>query len=68
VEDSVLFRQVVVEEGAEVENSVVMNDCVIGKGAKLEYVILDKNVTVRPGTVLVGTKSNPLIIKRGETV
>ena len=68
VENSVLFRDVVVEKGAEVENCVIMNDTVVGEGAKLEYVILDKNVTVRPGTVLVGTESNPLIIKRGETV
>ena len=38
------------------------------EGAHLEYVILDKNVTVRPGTLLVGTQNNPIIIKRGETV
>ena len=68
VEDSILFRQVTVCEGAEVENCVIMNDCVIGEGAKLENVILDKDVTVRPGAVLVGTKTNPIIIKRGETV
>ncbi len=67
-EDSVLFRQVTICEGAEVENCVIMNDAVIGEGAKLEYVILDKNVTVRPNTVLVGTKRNPIIVKRGETV
>jgi len=68
VEDSVLFRQVTVGEGAEVEDCVVMNDCVIGQGAKLKHVILDKNVTVRPGTELIGTKNNPIIVKRGETV
>ncbi len=67
-EDSILFRQVTICEDAEVENCVIMNDSVVGEGAKLEYVILDKNVTVRPGTVLVGTKRNPIIVKRGETV
>ena len=67
-EDSILFRQVTICEGAEVENCVVMNDAVIGEGAELEYVILDKNVTVRPGARLVGTKKNPIIVKRGETV
>ena len=45
-----------------------MNDAVIGKDAKLEYVILDKNVTVTPGAVLIGTKAKPIIVKRGETV
>ena len=67
-EDSILFRQVTICEGAEVENCVIMNDAVIGEGAELEYVILDKNVTVRPGARLIGTEKNPIIIKRGETV
>ena len=68
VEDSVLFRQVSVAKGAEVENCVIMNDAVIGEGAELKYVILDKNVTVTPGAKLIGTKKNPIIVKRGETV
>ena len=67
-EDSILFRQVTICPGAEVENCVIMNDSVVGQGADLEYVILDKDVTVRPGTVLKGTAKNPIIIKRGETV
>ncbi len=68
VEDSVLFRQVTICEGAEVENCIIMNDTVVGEGAELEYVILDKNVIVRPGAKLCGTAKNPIIIKRGETV
>ena len=56
------------EEGADVENSIIMNDTVIGKDAEIKYAILDKNVTVHPGARLVGTPSNPIIIKRGETV
>ena len=68
VENSVLFRNVVVEKGAEVENCVVMNDAVIGEGAQLKYAILDKDVTVTPGAKLMGTANNPIIIKRGETV
>ena len=67
-EDSILFRQVTICPGAEVENCVIMNDSVVGQGSDLEYVILDKDVTVRPGTVLKGTAKNPIIIKRGETV
>ena len=68
VEDSVLFRQVSIGEGAEVENCIIMNDCVIGKGAKLKNVILDKEVTVTPGAKLYGTKGHPIVIKKGETV
>ena len=68
VEDSVLFRQVSIGEGAEVEDCIIMNDCVIGKGAKLKYVILDKEVTVSDGAKLYGTKDHPVVIKKGETV
>ena len=68
VEDSLLFRDVIVEKGAEVENCVIMNDAVIGEGAELKYVILDKNVTITAGSKLIGTAANPIIIKRGETV
>ena len=68
VEDSVLFRDVVIEKGAEVENCVLMNKAHIGEGAQLKYVILDKDVTITAGTKLIGTPSAPVIIKRGETV
>ena len=68
VEDSILFRQVTICQGAEVENCIIMNDTVVGEGADLKYVILDKNVTVRPGAKLCGDKNHPIIVKRGETV
>lgn len=64
----ILFRQVTLAPGADVENCVIMNDTVIGEGAELKNVILDKNVTVRPGARLIGTRNNPIVIKRGETV
>ncbi len=68
VENSVLFRQVTVAKDAEVEDCILMNDCVVGEGAELKYCILDKNVTVTPGAKLIGTKKNPIIVKRGETI
>ena len=66
--DSILFRQVTLAPGAVVEDCVIMNDTTIGEGAYLKNVILDKNVTVRPGAKLIGTRNNPIVIKRGETV
>ncbi len=66
--DSVLYRQVTICKGAVVEDSVIMNEAVIGENCELKCVILDKNVTIRPGTKLIGTPSAPVIIKRGETV
>ena len=68
VTGSVLFRQVTVCPGAQVENCVIMNDTVVGEGAQLKNVILDKDVVVRPGAKLCGTPTNPVIVKRGEIV
>lgn len=65
---SVLFRQVTIAAGAVVEDCVIMNDSVVGEGSELRYVILDKDVVVRPGSKLIGTPKNPIIIKRGELV
>ena len=66
--NSVLFRQVTLEPGVEVEDCIIMNDTVVGADSYLKYVILDKNVTVRPGSKLVGTPTNPIFVRRGETV
>ena len=68
VKNSVLFRQVTVGEGAQVENCLIMNDAAIGENAVLKNVILDKDVVVRPGATVIGTESNPIIVKRGEIV
>lgn len=66
--DSVLFRQVTIGEGSTVDACVIMNDTVVGENCQLKCCILDKNVTVRPGSKLIGTPNNPIIIQRGETV
>ena len=66
--DSVLFRQVTIGEGAEVESCVIMNDAVIGAGCKLKYVVMDKNVTVTPGAELIGSKGKLIVVNRGEVV
>ncbi len=65
---SVLFRQVTVKEGAQIDNCLILNDTLVGENCKLKYVILDKDVVVRPGTELIGTPAKPVIIKRGAIV
>lgn len=65
---SVLFRQVEIAPGANVENCVIMNDSVVGEGATLKNVILDKDVIVTAGATLIGTAENPITVKRGERV
>ena len=66
VRGSVLFRQVTVKKDADVENCLIFNNSTVGEGCLLKYVILDKDVVVRPGTRLIGTPTQPVIIKRGE--
>ncbi len=68
VKNSILFRQVSICTSANVANCVIMNDTVVGEGSMLKYVILDKDVTVRPGAQLIGTPHNPIVVKRGDTV
>ena len=68
VSNSVLFRQVTVKPGAKIEDCLIMNDTVVGENCELKYVILDKDVVVRPGAKLIGTEATPIIIKRGDIV
>lgn len=68
IRNSVLFRQVTVGAGTQIDSCVIMNDTVVGENCELKCVILDKDVVVRPGTKLFGTPSNPVTIKRGEIV
>lgn len=65
VENSVLFRGVYVAPGVTLKNCVVMQDTQIFENASLEKVILDKNVSIRPGSVLAGNEMYPVIIPKG---
>jgi len=68
VENSILFRGVVVEKGAKVKNSVLMQGTVVKAGASLSYVIADKSVTVNEGRSLMGHSSYPLAIAKESVV
>lgn len=65
VENSILFRGVVVEKGAVVRNSIVMQDCIIGANASLDYVITDKNVVITGKRTLCGCEVLPYHIQKG---
>ena len=49
VHESVLSRDVIVDNRAEVYQSVLMGNVTVGKGARLNRCIIDKNVLVPPG-------------------
>ncbi len=61
VEDSVLFRNVVIEPGAVVKNSIIMQNCVIKSGAVIENAIIDMKNTIQSGIVIKGTTDNIFI-------
>lgn len=68
VENSILFRGVVVEEGAVIKNSIVMEHGLVKKYANLSYVITDKDVTVNEDRKLCGYDTYPIVIVKGKEV
>jgi len=61
-QNSVLFRGVVIEEGARVSNCVLMQGTRVGAGAILECVISDKAVEIRPGKTIIGVPNYPIYL------
>jgi glucose-1-phosphate adenylyltransferase len=68
VKNSILGRNVTVEEGAIVENSILMQNTVVGAGAKLDRIIADKNVTIQGGAELKGAPTLPIVIGKGKQI
>ena len=68
VENSILFRNVRVEEGAVVKNSIVMENGVIGKNSSLKYAITDKDVIISENRDISGFVTYPIVIVKGKTV
>ncbi len=68
VENAVIFRDVTIEAGCRVRNSIVMQGTHIGRGSDLNYVILDKEVQVRDGSILTGAPVSPVIINKAQQV
>lgn len=68
VENSILFRGVVIEEGATVRNSIVMQGSHISKNSTINYAIIDKNVEISQGTALTGAPLTPILIDKGQKI
>jgi len=64
VENSLLFRGVVVEKGAVVKNSILMQGTVVHSGASLNSIIADKNVTISSSRNLSGDPTYPIYITK----
>ena len=68
VRGSVLFRGVVIEEGAAVRNCVLMPGTYVSAGVTLESVIADKAVFFKPGNTLMGAANFPVYLGKGIVV
>ncbi|MGN1042758.1 MAG: glucose-1-phosphate adenylyltransferase subunit GlgD [Christensenellales bacterium] len=68
VENSILFRNVRIDEGAVVKNSIVMENGVVGKNSKLSYAITDKDVIISDDRDISGFITYPIVIVKGKRV
>lgn len=68
VENSIISRNVIIEEGAVVKNCILFTKTKVGKDTKLEYVVADKNVTFEQIKKVAGDKNDVVFIKQGTKI
>lgn len=68
VTDSILGRAVEIRKNSKLEKCIIMQKCVIEENCDLLYVIADKDVLIKAGSVLHGTKEKPMVIRKGSVV
>ena len=68
VKNCVLFRDVVVEKGAEICDCIIMEGGRILSDASLRHVITDRNVVIRDGRTMMGHENYPITIAKNATV
>ncbi|WP_059171496.1 sugar phosphate nucleotidyltransferase [Bacillus sp. FJAT-27445] len=68
IENSIISRGVTVGKGTVIRNSVIMQKCQIGEECILDSVILDKDVKVESGTILIGNPAKPIVYSKGSFI
>jgi len=68
VENSILFRGVIVGPGAVVKDSILMQRCDVQEGARVENVICDKNVIITKNRWLKGAENYPYIVTKNARI
>lgn len=58
VEDSIIFNNIIVEEGASIKDSIIMSDVVIRRGAHVEYAIIDHGTIIGENATVGGSKDS----------
>lgn len=65
VDNCVIFRGVKVRRGAKLKNCIVMQDSDIMENSVISNAILDKNVIIREGRMLMGHENYPVVLSKG---
>jgi glucose-1-phosphate adenylyltransferase len=65
IENSIISREVNIGKNSTVENCIIMQKSDIGENCYLDSVIIDKDVKIKPGTILTGTAQAPFVIRKG---
>jgi glucose-1-phosphate adenylyltransferase len=68
VENCIISRDVIIEEGAVVKDSVIMQGSIIKENAELHFVITDKDTVISSNRKLMGDKAYPFFIPKGVTM
>ncbi len=68
VVNSIISRNVVIEEGALVKNSIIFTNTKIGRDVHLSNAVVDKYVRISEVKDINGTEENPLFIKQGDRI
>jgi len=64
VENSVVFRNVYISEGAVVRNSIILPGGRVGQNAVVENAIIDKKCIVNDGSIIRGSEKSPYVLRR----
>lgn len=68
VKNSIISRDVTIEEGAEVSNCIIFTGSYIGKDVKMKYVLTDKEVKVVENKNNCGSSDRFLYLKHGAKI
>jgi len=62
VYNSIVFRNVRIGEYSNIKNSILMEGTRIGVNCTIEYAIIDKDVEIPDGEIIVGTIDEPVVV------
>lgn len=66
--NSIISRNVIVEEGAVVKNCILFTKTHVGKDVNLEYVVADKHVHIDQVKKIKGDKQETIFLKQGSKI